>query len=83
MLLQIKCYINDTAILSLKNKTHVQEAWKALLECYNGIGAQDASLISSKLHCFLMDDSKLLEPQINTMCEFRYQLASLGDDITN
>ena len=30
-----------------------------------------------------MDDSKPLEPQINTMCEFRYQLASLGDNITD
>ena len=49
-LIQIKCLISDTAILSLKDKTHAQEAWIALLEHYNGIGAQDATIISSKLH---------------------------------
>ena len=29
-----------------------------------------------------MDNLKLLEPQINTMCKYCYQLASFGDPIT-
>ena len=66
-LIQIKCLISDTAILSLKDKIHARDAWTALSECYNGVGAQDAAIISSKLHHFIMDDSKPLEPQINTM----------------
>ena len=82
-LIQIKCSISDTAILSLKDKTHAQEAWIALSECYNGVGAQDAAIISSKLHQFIMDNLKLLEPQINTMREYRYQLASFGNPITD
>ena len=82
-LIQIKCLISDTAILSLKDKTHTREAWIALSECYNGVGAQDAAIISSKLHRFIMDNSKLLEPQINTMREYHYQLASFGDPITD
>jgi len=30
-----------------------------------------------------MDNSKPLEPQINMMCELKYQLASLGDEISD
>ena len=82
-LIQIKCSISNTAILLLKDKIHARDAWLALSERYNGVGAQDAAIISSKLHCFIMDDSKLLEPQINTMQEYRYQLASFGDPITD
>ena len=82
-LIQIKCSISNTAILSLKDKIHTRDAWTALSECYNGIGTQDAAIISSKLHRFIMDDSKLLEPQINTMREYRYQLASFSDPITD
>ena len=80
-LTQIKCYVSDTALLSLCNKVTARNAWKALSDCYNGVGAQDASIITSKLHHFKMDDSKPLEPQINTMHELQYQLASLGGKI--
>ena len=82
-LIQIKCSISNTAILSLKDKTHTWDAWIALSECYNGVGAQDATIIPSKLHQFIMDNLKLLEPQINMMHEYWYQLASFGDPITD
>ncbi len=68
-LTQIKCYISDATLLSLCNKVTTHDAWKALSDRYNGVGAQDASIITSKLHHFKMDDSKPLEPQINTMHE--------------
>ena len=83
VLIQIKCLISNTAILSLKGKTHAWEAWITLSECYNGIRAQDATIISSKLHQFMMDDSKPLESQINTMCEYWYQLESFSNPITD
>jgi len=66
-----------------KDKKVARNAWTTLSECYNGVGAQDAAIISSKLHRFVMDDSKPLESQINTMREYRYQLASFGDPITD
>ncbi len=66
-LTQIKCYVSNTALLSLRDKLTSRDAWKALSDCYNGVGAQDASIITSKLHHFKMDDLRLLEPQINTM----------------
>src|SRR5260221_7413874 len=80
-LTQIKCYVSDTALLSLRTKVTARDAWKALSDRYNGVGAQDASIITSKLHHFKMDDLKLLEQQINMMHELRYQLASLGSEI--
>ncbi len=43
----------------------------------------DVSIISLKLHHFQMDNSNPLELQINIMCELKYQLASLGDEISN
>src|SRR5258708_36902240 len=79
-LTQIKCYVSNTALLSLHNKVTAHDAWKALSDHYNGVRAQDMSIITSKLHHFKMDDSKLLEPQINTMHELQYQLASLGGE---
>src|SRR5258708_11829352 len=45
--------------------------------------AQDASIITSRLHHFQMDNLKPLEPQINMMHELKYQLASLGDEISD
>ena len=69
-LIQIKCSISNTAILSLEDKIHTRDAWTALSKHYNGVGAQDAAIISSKLHHFIMDDSKPLEPQINMMQEY-------------
>ena len=66
-LTQIKCYVSDTALLSLQNKVNSCDAWKALSDHYNGVGAQDASIITLKLHHFKIDDLKLLEQQINTM----------------
>src|SRR5258708_10586361 len=82
-LTQIKCYVSDTALLSLRTKVTARDAWKALSDRYNGVGAQDASIITSKLHHFKMDDSKLLQQQINMMHELQYQLASLGSEIPN
>ncbi len=81
VLTQIKCYVSDTALLSLWNKVTAHNAWKALSDCYNSVGAQDTSIITLKLHHFKMDDSKLLEQQINTMHELWYQLASPGGEI--
>src|SRR5258708_16156426 len=66
-LTQIKCYISDATLLSLCNKVTACNAWKALSDRYNGVGAQDASIITSKLHHFNMIDLKPLEPQINTI----------------
>ncbi len=80
-LTQIKCYVSNTALLSLRDKLTSRDAWKALSDCYNGVGAQDASIITSKLHHFKMDDLRPLEPQINTMQELQHQLASLGGEI--
>jgi len=68
-LTQIKCYVSNTALLSLCNKVTTHDAWKALSDHYDGVRAQDASIITSKLHHFKMDDSKPLEQQINTMHE--------------
>src|SRR5258708_14443258 len=82
-MIQIKCYISDTALLSLRETTHTQDTWTALSDHYNGVGAQDASIITSRLHHFWMDNSKPLEPQINMMHELKYQLASLGDEISD
>src|SRR5258708_35028306 len=41
------------------------------------------SIITSRLHHFQMDNLKPLEPQINMMHELKYQLASLGDEISD
>src|SRR5260370_13613653 len=82
-LLHINCHISDTAMLAIKDMTHARDAWKALLNQYNGAGAQDASIISARLHHYQMDDSKSLESQINAMCELHAQLASLGDEISD
>src|SRR5260370_19265727 len=43
------------------------------------IGALDASILSAHLHHFQLDDTRSLEPQINSMHEMCSQLASLGD----
>src|SRR5258708_451058 len=82
-MIQIKCYISDMALLSLQEITHTRDAWTALSDHYNGVGAQDTSIITSRLHHFQMDNLKPLELQINMMCELKYQLASLGDEISD
>src|SRR5260370_15339152 len=82
-LLHINCHISDTAMLAIKDMTHARDAWKAPSNQYNGAGAQDASIISARLHCYQVDDSKLLESQINAMHELHAQLASLGDEISD
>ena len=57
----------------------MRDAWQALADCYNGIGALDASILSACLHHFQLDDTRSLEPQINLMHKMYSQLASLGD----
>src|SRR5260370_3943164 len=63
----------------LSIKTTVRNAWQALSDHYNGVGALDASILSAHLHQFQLDNSKSLELQINLMHDMQYQLASLGD----
>jgi len=75
--------IEDTPLHLVKSKSTASEAWKALAVRYIGVGAQDASILTSRLHRFLFDDSKSLEPQINQMREIRDQLESLGDKMTD
>ena len=41
-LTQIKCYVSDTALLSLCNKVTACNTWKALSDHYNSVRAQDA-----------------------------------------
>ena len=42
--------VDDTPIHLVKTKEFARDAWKALSDGYNGIGAQDPSIIMSQLH---------------------------------
>src|SRR5260370_31830973 len=73
--------VEDTPIKIVKGKLTAKDAWKALAEQYNGVGALDALILMSCLHKFQLDDSKSLESQINQMCNMHTQLATLGDEM--
>src|SRR5258708_5325829 len=51
---QIFLSVNDTPLQTINGKSTVREAWQALTDCYYGIGALDASILSSRLHRFLL-----------------------------
>ncbi len=67
----------------MKTKHLAREIWKTLTDQYTGIGALDASILMSHLHCFQLDDSKPLESQINQMSDMCSQLATMGDKISD
>ena len=82
-LAQISLTIDDTPLHIVDGKDTAKDAWQGLADRYNGIGAQDASILTSRLHRFQLDDSKSMESQINQMREMRSQLATLGDVMTD
>src|SRR5260370_29923871 len=75
--------IDDTPFHLISTKTTARDAWKVLSDRYNGLGALDASILSTRLHRFQLDNSKSLEPQINLMIDMRDQLVTLGDVMTD
>ena len=82
-LAQIFLSIDDTPLYLVNGKDTAKEAWQSLANHYNGIGAQDASILTPHLHQFQLDNSKSMEPQINKMCEMHTQLATLSDEMTD
>ncbi len=64
---QLSTCIDDTPLHLISVKTTTRDAWQALSDHYNGVGALDASILSARLHQFQPDDSKSLELQINLM----------------
>src|SRR5260370_23071874 len=64
---QLSTCIDDMPLHLISMKTTTRDAWQALSDHYNGVGALDASILSARLHRFQLDNSKSLEPQINLM----------------
>ncbi len=81
------CYISlpvdDTPLRAIYGKDTAKEAWQASADRYIDVGVQDAFILSSRLHRFVLDDSKPLVPQIIEMCEMRSRLATLDDEMTD
>ena len=82
-LAQISLSVDDTPLYIIYEKETAKDAWQSLADHYNGVGAQDALILTSHLHQYQLDDSKSLEPQINKMHEMHTQLANLGDVMTD
>src|SRR5258708_28962665 len=54
---QIFLSVDNTPLWIVNGKSTAREAWQALTNRYYGIGALDASILSSHLHRFLLDDT--------------------------
>ena len=78
-LVQISLIVEDTPLHIVNGKDTTKEVWQDLADYYYGAGAQDASILTSQLHQFQLDDSKPLEPQINLMHEMRCYGPCLGN----
>jgi hypothetical protein len=63
----IKCHINNECMTLIDNAPHAQEAWKILLDHYIGTGPHQANMLHTSLYQFHMEDTRLLEPQINEL----------------
>src|SRR5260370_29079040 len=79
----ISTSIDDTSLHLIRVKSTTRDAWTTLSNQYNGLGALDASILSTHLHQFQLDDSKPLESQINLMIDMHNQLIMLGDEMTD
>src|SRR5260370_37513707 len=79
----ISTSIDDTPFHLISMKSTARDVWTTLLNRYNGLGALDASILSTHLHRFQLDDSKPLESQINLMIDMCNQLITLGDEMTD
>ncbi len=74
----ISLTLEDTPFHLIMDESSVRDAWVALAKHYCGIGAHDTSVLKYHLHQIQLDDSKLMEPQINQMCDLHSQLATIG-----
>ncbi len=79
----ISLTLEDTPFHLIMDETSARDAWVALAKCYCGIGAHDASVLKYHLHQIQLDDTKLLEPQINQMHDLHSQLATVGHIIND
>src|SRR5260370_19879375 len=61
-LAQISLSVNDTPLYIVYETATAKDAWHGLVDYYNGIRAQDASILTSCLHCVQWYCSKSLEP---------------------